>query len=73
MEPTNAMAYKPKPSTFGLVKAPMSAKSRTARALHAAVAKAIWTTTTAPGLKGVAPDPFTASLFRNSSEDEHRQ
>ena len=73
MDPTNAMAYKPKPSTFGLVNAPMSAKSSTANALHAAVAKAICTTTTAPGLNGVAPEPFTASLFKNSSEDEHRQ
>ena len=34
------MAYKPKPSTFGLVSAPMSAKSRTARALQAAVGPA---------------------------------
>ena len=73
MEPTNAMAYKPKPSTFGLVNAPMSARSNTARALQAAVAKAIWTTTTAPGLNGVAPEPFTASLFKNNNEDEHKQ
>ena len=73
MDPTNAIAYKPKPSTFGLVKAPMSAKSSTARALHAAVAKAICTTTTAPGRNGVAPEPFTANLLRNNKEDEHKQ
>ena len=73
IDPTNAMAYKPKPSTFGLVSAPMSAKSSTARALHAAVANAICTTTTAPGRNGVAPEPFTASLLRNNSDDEHKQ
>ena len=51
----------------------MSAKSSTARALHAAVAKAICTTTTAPGRNGVAPEPFTANLLRNNSDDEHKQ